>query len=88
MNKKNYQEILVETFIPDKHEHTDAKVRVRPVADQGYDVNTRVECSRKIREEYPVGTKFKIRAKETMRQGGSKFLYSHHSWPVEVIEKT
>lgn len=33
----------------------------------------------------PVGTKFRIFAKETDREGGPSFLYTHHSWPYEIV---
>jgi hypothetical protein len=35
---------------------------------------------------YPVGTRFRIYAKETNREDGKPFLYSHYDWPFEVVE--
>jgi hypothetical protein len=45
-----------------------------------------VECSKAMRTQHPVGTKFRIFAKETDREGGPSFLYTHFSWPYEVVE--
>ena len=39
-----------------------------------------------MRKLYPVGTKFRIHAKETNREGGKPFLYSHFDWPFEVVK--
>lgn len=39
-----------------------------------------------LSRDYPVGTKFKIRAKLTDREGGGDYLYSHFKWPVEVLK--
>nr|WP_319515526.1 hypothetical protein [uncultured Cohaesibacter sp.] len=44
-----------------------------------------VECSRFMRMNHPVGTRFRIYAKETSREGGKPFLYSHFNWPYEVV---
>jgi hypothetical protein len=35
---------------------------------------------------HPVGTKFRIYAKETDREGSPPFLYTHFSWPYEVLD--
>jgi hypothetical protein len=34
---------------------------------------------------YPVGTKFKLNAKITDREGGKKFLYAYHGDPDVVV---
>ncbi|MGB4347881.1 MAG: hypothetical protein WBJ21_15975, partial [Burkholderiaceae bacterium] len=62
-------------------------VHIRPVAGQGIDTNLFVECSKKLSDPslYPVGTRFKIRAKLTDREGSGDFLYSYHGWNVEVL---
>lgn len=65
-----------------------AKNRAHPLPGQGVDTNLFVECSRKIRDSYSAGTVFLIWAKVTDREGGTPFLYSHHSWDyVPVDEK-
>ena len=45
-----------------------------------------VECSKTLSKAYPVGTKFRIRAKLTDGEDGGEYLYSYHGWPVEVLK--
>lgn len=80
----SYREVIIETF-SNHGESTDAKVRARPVEGQGYDTNMRVECSRSMRKNHPVGTKFKLLAKVSSRQGGKEFLYSPVNAKYKVI---
>jgi hypothetical protein len=44
-----------------------------------------VECSKHMRYAHPVGTRFRVYAKETSREGSPPFLYTHFSWPYEVV---
>lgn len=60
-------------------------VRARPLLGQGLSTDMKVECSSKMREMYPSGTKFKIQAKVTDKEGGTPFLYSHYNWPYQVF---
>ena len=48
-----------------------SRVHVRPVAGQPYPTTMDVECSRSMQKLYPVGTRFRICAKETSREGGT-----------------
>ena len=43
----------------------------------------RVECSKQLMRDYPVGTKFRIKAKLTDREDGGEFLYSYFGWKFE-----
>ena len=44
------------------------------------------ECSRSFFHEYPVGTKFLLKAKLTDRKGGGLFFYSYPGWkPFQII---
>ena len=61
-----------------------SKLQVRPLHGQGVDVNLNIECARKLREDYPVGTRFRLRVQLTDMDGTS-FLYSYFGWPVEVL---
>lgn len=61
-------------------------VHIRPAAGQGIPITLHVECSKKLSKDYPVGTKFRIRAKLTDREGGGEYLYSYFRWPVEVLK--
>lgn len=82
MNTSNYSLIIVESFY-----HYDGTVHVRPLPGQSpYESTMFVECSSTLKECYPVGTKFKIKAKITNREGGTPFIYSHYSWEYTKIE--
>jgi len=60
-------------------------LHVRPVKGQRFPVTLHVECSKKLVVDYPIGTKFRIKAKLTDRLGEGEFLYSYYGWPFEVI---
>jgi hypothetical protein len=79
-----YRQIIIETYVgPSRGDHR--RIRARPVEGQFYPATMNVECSRGMRTQHPVGTKFRIYAKETDKEGGPSFLYTHHSWPYELI---
>lgn len=78
-----YMEIVVESYLGEGRGQT-GDIRIRPAAGQFYPQTLNVECSRSLRTQYPVGTKFRIRVKLTDMQG-TPFLYSHHRWPVVVL---
>lgn len=80
----SYKQYLVETF-RNPGEPSDATIRVRPLDGQGVSTGLRVECNREMRHLYPVGTIFRITAKLTSREGGTPFLYSHHSSDFDVL---
>lgn len=80
----HYKEIVIETF-ENPGEPAAERIRARPMAGQGLSTALRVECSAKMREGHPVGTKFKIKAKITAKEGGIEFLYSHYDWPYTVL---
>jgi hypothetical protein len=44
-----------------------------------------VECSKELVNNYRVGTRFRIRAKITDREGSRPFLYSYFGWYYEVL---
>jgi hypothetical protein len=55
-----YQQVVVETYFGKR-----SRVRVRPVLGQLFPPMMNVECSRSMRELYPVSTRLRIFAKET-----------------------
>lgn len=80
-----YRQIIVETYEgPPRGAH--GSVRARPIPGQFYPVTMNVECSRDMRKRYRIGTKFRIYAKEVAKEDGTPFLYTHFSWPADVIE--
>jgi hypothetical protein len=88
MKKTNeYDHIIVESFIPIITTGLHGEVHIRPVTDQGAFLKIlHVECSKVLSNDYPVGTRFRIKAKVTQRKEGAKFIYSHYLWPNEVLK--
>lgn len=84
-HEEPYRDVIVESFLPLATSGLHGVVHVRPVAGQGLETGLHVECSRKLSRDYPVGTKFKIRAKLTDREGGGEYLYSYFGWPFQVV---
>jgi hypothetical protein len=86
-----YKIITVESFEPDKTSGRHGKVHIRPIAGQGtYLPEMNVSCSKELSEKteiYPVGSKFKISAKITSRNGGREYIYTHPSWDVIELPK-
>jgi hypothetical protein len=82
-----YEHIIVEVFLPEYTEPTSANRRIRPAKGQKYPQSLRVECDRSFREEYPVGTQFRMQVKLVESDEMSPFLYSHYKWKPELIKK-
>ncbi|UVC19371.1 hypothetical protein [Mesorhizobium onobrychidis] len=82
----DYQQIVVETYAARKPGKS-SFIHVRPIEGQPFPTSMDVECSRSMRKNHPVGTKFRIYAKGiTNREGGKPFLYSRFDWPYEVMD--
>mgnify|MGYP001392278706 CR=1 FL=1 len=82
-----YEWIWVESYKPKVKSGLHGRVHVRPIAGGRYSTNLHVECSKTFSdtEQYPLGTKFLIKAKLTNREMGGEFLYSSYRWaPREV----
>jgi hypothetical protein len=77
--KGAYRYILVESFTPENTGGKHGRVHIRPVKGQVYDQSLYVSCSRKLVDQtaYRTGTKFKLYAKLTDREGGGEYLYSN-----------
>lgn len=80
-----YRQVVIETY---KGRNTGANngIRARPIAGQGLNTSMNVECSSKMRKDYPVGTKFLLTAKTTNKEGGPDFLYAHYNAAYRVFE--
>ena len=81
-----YCALAVET-IANPHEPSRAGIRVRPLPGQGVRTNLRVECSNTMRDMFPVGTVFILRAKLTSRQSLGVFIYSWFGWGYDVVSR-
>ncbi len=82
-----YQMVEVESYEPANTSGLHGKVHIRPCSGQGFPTAMHVECSKELSERYPPGTRFRIRAKLTDREGEGDFLYSYYGWKYEVLEK-
>lgn len=83
-----YTDIIVESFISNQLSNTKGEIRIRPLKEQSpFSPNLYVSCSSQL-SEYPVGTKFMIRAKLCRRKLGGYYIYSHYSWRFHVISES
>lgn len=84
---KDYQYIIVESYIPKVNRGYHGEVHIRPVVGQDpYSEDMHVRCSKDLSLKYPVGTKFRIKAKLTSKEGGKPFVHSHYTWNYEVLK--
>lgn len=84
---ETYRQVLVESYRPKSTSGLHGAIHIRPLSGQGLATNLQVECSKNLSRDYPVGTRFSIRAKLTDREGGGAYLYSYFRWPVTVNPK-
>lgn len=68
--------IIIETF-KQYGEPSSSKVRARPLAGQGISTALRVECSKRMRLDHPIGSLFKVWATVTDREGAT-FVYTNY----------
>ena len=89
MAKRNesYHYITVESYIPTNTAGLHGPVHIRPVLGEVFSPTLQVECAKSLTENYPVGTRFKLKVKLTDREGGGEYLYSYFGWKAEVIKK-
>lgn len=80
-----YRYVVVESYYPSETSGLHGPIHIRPVAGQGLDTDMHVRCPKVLSYNYPVGTRFRIRAKITDREGSRPFLHSHHNWPFDVL---
>lgn len=81
MENINYRDIIIETYLS-TGERSNSRIRAKPIDGQGLSTTLNVECSSKMREQYPIGTKIKVRAKITDREG-THFIYTNYNWAHE-----
>lgn len=80
--RDGYGWIEVESFIPGKT----GAAHIRPVEGGPFPTHLRVECSKSLSRNYPVGTRFRIRGKLTDMMG-TPFIYSSWQWKYEVLPR-
>ena len=79
-----YRNVVVESY-RESGSGLHGDIHMRPVPTEGFPPGTRVECSKSLSRDFPVGTKFRIKAKLTDREDGGEFLYSYFGWKFEVL---
>ena len=86
MKNEEYAYITVESYKPKVNKGYHGDVHIKPISGQEpYMEDMHVACSKVLSEEYPVGTKFRIKAKITSKEEGKPFAYSHYTWPFVVL---
>ena len=85
-----YQTVVVESYHPSSTAGLHGPIHIRPIEGEFFPPHLQVECSKALVDpkKHPVGTRFKIRAKLTDREGGGEFLYSYWGWPYEIVGKS
>lgn len=75
-----YFQVLVESFYSGPVSGRHGPIHVRPVAGQGVDTRLYVECSKEMRELFPVGSMFLVTAKYSNKKDGIEFLKAPYHW--------
>jgi hypothetical protein len=75
-----YRTVIVESFMLEESSGRHGLVHIRPIPGQVFAPTLFVECSKRLSDtrKYPLGTKFRLKAKLTDRLGGTSFLYAYH----------
>jgi hypothetical protein len=83
-----YVSVVVESYSTGHKSGLHGPVHVRPVAGQGYPTDMHVECPRRMKDPavHKVGTRFRIQAKVTDKEGGKPFLYTSWQWKYDVLD--
>ena len=87
MPQEGYSWVDVESYAASQTSGLHGKIHIRPVAGGAFPTDLRVECSKRMSSDYPVGTRFRIWAKLTDREGGGQFLYTSWRWRFEVLSR-
>lgn len=84
---KDYDYIIVQSVLTnEKGKH--GPVHIRPLPGQDPYLDTMyVQCSKVMSNDFPIGTKFRIRAKIIYPKNGNRpFVSTHYTWPFDVLE--
>lgn len=82
-----YRKVWVESYRTGPGSGLHGQIHIRPLPDQGVPTTLHVECSKAPSDpdQFPLGTRFLLKAKLTDREGAGEFLYSYFGWkPIEV----
>ena len=79
-----YYTIVVETYrISGSGLH--GSIHVRPAKGEQFPQTMHVRFPRAIPSAYPIGTRFRVYAKLTDKEGGNPFLHTNHARDYEVL---
>lgn len=76
--------IVVETYL-ESGGGLHGDIHVRPIAGQRLPPNLRVRFPKSLRHAHQIGTRFRVYAKLTDKEGGNSFVHTNHAWDVEVL---
>lgn len=78
-----YRYVIVQTV----RDTTRNKIVARPVEGEAFPVSMHVECSKEIRNNYPLGTRFRVKAliKHPKGLDDRPHLYSSYKFPFDVV---
>ncbi|RJT53616.1 hypothetical protein [Rahnella variigena] len=80
-----YRPLKVESYEIQSSSGKRGKIHIRPLPGQWAKVSLQVECSKKLSNDYPVGSKFEILAKLTDREEGGEYIYSSFRWKFKLL---
>ena len=92
INQKNIIKVMEYEYIIAQSVLTNERgkhgpVHIKPIPNQDpYLESMWVQCSKVLSTDYPVGTKFRIRAKIIHPIGKRSFVSSHYTWPFEALK--
>lgn len=87
MQTFDYDFIIVESFIPTDSTGRHGLIHIRPIPGQEpFETNMFVQCSKELTNDFPLGTKFRIKAKITNKEGGTPYISSHYTWSYIVLK--
>jgi hypothetical protein len=86
MTNSEYEYIIVESYLPRNTSGLHGPVHLRPIKGQEPFLDTyHVTSNPVLKEDYPVGTKFRVRGKISQLGNGAKYVYSNPKWEFEVL---
>lgn len=80
-----YRQVIIETYQGPPRGDS-GSIRARPIVGEYFPTTMNVECSKDMRMRHPVGTRFRIFAKPVSKEEGPDFLYTHYSWPYDLVK--
>jgi hypothetical protein len=77
--------VEIESFVIPGGAPSGRYVSLRPILGQKFPRGLLVEGNKSLCKDYPVGTRFKVKATLMQRADGSRYLFSSWQWDVQVL---